>query len=102
MIELKPCPFCGSDNVFLIDIAYGGGITHLVKCANCETYGPRWNKSDEEGIKAWNKRPQEAPDYPEYDPVSLFLQGYNRGMNDSSDLLRPFLKEEVIKNDGSV
>jgi len=98
MIKLKPCPFCGSNDVFIIELPYVDGNTHIVKCANCETYGPRWNSSDEEGIKAWNKRAV-GPECLEYNPIDIFLSGYKKGMSNTYDLLRPFLKEGAIKND---
>lgn len=63
---LKPCPFCGETEQNLVGIAtipnyYSGNnsfIGHQPKCLNCGAtlliYG-----SEEEAIKAWNKRAYE-------------------------------------------
>lgn len=51
-IELKPCPFCGSDDVFC---SQGQEGEHYVECCDCgakiETY-----KGVEDAVKAWNRR----------------------------------------------
>lgn len=56
MDELKPCPFCGSDNVRM-DTDYG---VYFVLCVNCQTEGPD-DPDKSTAIKLWNGRPIEAP-----------------------------------------
>ena len=49
---LKPCPFCGSDN---LDIERGA--LHYVKCKDCITLGPsNSGETDISAIAAWNNR----------------------------------------------
>lgn len=58
MAELKPCPFCGSDDVgcwTTSAILPNGKHPHFVRCDNC------WATSNsccstEEAIEAWNRR----------------------------------------------
>ena len=55
--ELKPCPFCGSD-----EIRVNKGFIRLnhdidgyqVECYNCHSVG--WHESEERAIKSWNRR----------------------------------------------
>ena len=98
MIKLKPCPFCGSNDVFIIELPYVDGNTHIVKCANCETYGPRWNSSDEEGIKAWNERKTQICMPDTVNLIETYLDGYKKGMHDTEELLKPFVKEGVLND----
>ncbi len=49
---LKPCPFCGSDNLDIERAAL-----HYVKCKDCITLGPSNDgETDISAIAAWNKR----------------------------------------------
>ncbi|MDE9484013.1 Lar family restriction alleviation protein [Xenorhabdus bovienii] len=62
--ELKPCPFCGSNNIKVDFRAmmhieeYGVGVT----CYNCYTRGPGTDcfhtdeKVKRNAVKAWNRR----------------------------------------------
>ena len=53
MAELKPCPFCKSEDVYLVsetEIEY-----NWVYCKNCEAAGPM-KETEEEAIEAWNRR----------------------------------------------
>ena len=54
MAELKPCPFCGSEN---IDLIAHHKIVVFVQCDNCGATFPDFD-SKEEAIKAWNTRTQ--------------------------------------------
>ena len=49
--ELKPCPFCGSENLYV----HTNIEESDVFCPECETNGPVHN-SDAEAIAAWNTR----------------------------------------------
>lgn len=48
--ELKPCPFCGSDDVSIWD-----GIERAA-CENCGTCGPSHDGGKEEAARLWNER----------------------------------------------
>ena len=57
MAELKPCPFCGSKDVFFTsyyDELYEGKIYHI-RCNKCATLGPI-EATEQQAIDAWNKR----------------------------------------------
>lgn len=54
MSELKPCPFCGSDNV-TVKGAEITGPNPYVYCRKCHTHGPQ--RISYLGAKnAWNRR----------------------------------------------
>ena len=63
MNELKPCPFCGSEKlVILEEVAYGNILNYAVCCdfdhGGCgATSGYRI--SEKEAIEAWNRRVDE-------------------------------------------
>ena len=53
--KIKPCPFCGSENVQLEDLGY----PHHVYCENCaaRVTGKGYGEEGEaDAIKAWNRR----------------------------------------------
>lgn len=55
--DLKPCPFCGSEDVSVDTML----ATGYVRCKTCQAFGPtvcsKTNKEAvEEAIKLWNKR----------------------------------------------
>ena len=52
MSEIKPCPFCGSD-----DLHMQGNKSNYVYCENCDTYGPD-GEDEEEAIRLWNHAPR--------------------------------------------
>lgn len=59
MIELKPCPFCGGDNVRFIEYKAGYGT---VGCGNCNFERPDSVYEllpKVEAIAAWNRRAEE-------------------------------------------
>lgn len=51
MSELKPCPFCGSDD--LRYMFYGGST--VIHCAGCGIDGPV-GADDDEAVEKWNCR----------------------------------------------
>lgn len=68
-MELKPCPFCGSLNVFLQEDTFAKcDAYYYIKCCNCGARGPRLESSWECGFgyehdeaeeivsKEWNER----------------------------------------------
>lgn len=63
-VELKPCPFCGSDNLDLIHSNGEWGYrssTDYVKCLACGIIGPLIEDSDcgrhrDKAIREWNTR----------------------------------------------
>ena len=54
MTKLKPCPFCGSDEIGREDFASGGALVSLL-CLNCGAIGPIAYALDEAFTK-WNRR----------------------------------------------
>ena len=63
MTELKPCPFCGSEDVKLRHYKVNGCDWWYVTCNQCRiAIDPMfWNNyvSREEAIEIWNKRVRE-------------------------------------------
>ena len=56
MVELKPCPFCGGTEVYLIRNCF---CEDYVRCSNCgaEVWGNEDEKpSRERAIELWNTR----------------------------------------------
>lgn len=56
-IELKPCPFCGSKNIKLLE--YGNWKNFYCECEDCRAIVPDPSITDyteEEAIEAWNTR----------------------------------------------
>ena len=49
--HLRPCPFCGSMGVKLVETVIG----HAVSCYECDVEGPN-GYDEEEAREAWNKR----------------------------------------------
>lgn len=55
MIELKPCPFCGSEaEILFID---DSGVI-IIRCTNLKTcrISQTWFCAEEEAIEGWNRR----------------------------------------------
>ena len=50
--ELKPCPFCGSKNIDLVDYS---AVIVFVQCDDCCATFPQFD-TKEEAIEAWNRR----------------------------------------------
>lgn len=50
-MTLKPCPFCGSEDLDLPD-----EFTSRIYCRNCCAEGPFTNEDIEKSIELWNKR----------------------------------------------
>lgn len=58
-IDLKPCPFCGSNEAYVTQNCYG---EYYVRCPNCGAVV--WGKDDErptkrQAIDLWNRRQYE-------------------------------------------
>lgn len=51
--ENKPCPFCGSKNIFL-EVLLGRQLRRI-RCSDCEACGPVDEIADE-AVEKWNKR----------------------------------------------
>ena len=54
MVELKPCPFCGSVDV-KVHIPYFMDDCYMVKCCGCNCSTAIY-KTVNQAIKAWNRR----------------------------------------------
>jgi len=56
-IEFKPCPFCGSQNIKVLE--YGNRKNFYCECEDCKALTPNPMNTDyteEEAIVAWNTR----------------------------------------------
>lgn len=53
MDELKPCPFCGSDEDIRVVSEYSEAF--YVYCLTCTSCGPS-GATSQEAIEAWNRR----------------------------------------------
>lgn len=53
--EIKPCPFCGSKDVFT-----GHRSSFYVHCDECQVDGPWNDRNEQEAIEAWNRRTPSA------------------------------------------
>jgi Lar family restriction alleviation protein len=51
--KLLPCPFCGSDSLFI----YGNPVDNWITCHNCNANGPT-KDTKRKAINAWNRRKQ--------------------------------------------
>lgn len=62
--KLKPCPFCGGNNIIYTDEADGKANTHCVYCNDCGGGTANFSGCSSHetlkncSIKAWNKRTQ--------------------------------------------
>ena len=72
MSELKPCPFCGVDDVSLGEGSGGNDGTVFVECERCGITGP-WKHTKAEAIDAWNQRTTEPK------PEVETIVGYENG-----------------------
>ena len=52
-VELKPCPFCGSKDIYRVENYYSCKVTFA--CSNCDAF-VGWKENTEEARKAWNTR----------------------------------------------
>lgn len=58
MIEVKPCPFCGCEEVYLfVDRFYTNHVMYFCTCGNsdCGCRAPSF-EDEEEALKVWNER----------------------------------------------
>ena len=61
MEGLKPCPFCGSNKVNVIEHKYYNLTNSFgVKCFNCKTESYQFFDSRTEAAEAWNRRAGDA------------------------------------------
>lgn len=49
MEKIKPCPFCGSDDLCVLELSDNS----CVRCRKCYSYGPN-GKDEENAIERWN------------------------------------------------
>lgn len=57
--KLKPCPFCGSSNIKLVDSPLGIIGAYYCVCNRCNINTAVYT-SKEKAIKAWNRRAENA------------------------------------------
>lgn len=56
--ELKPCPFCGSDDIDVTYTYVDGGLDYYAECTDCYCRGA-WEPTGAKARAAWNSRPIE-------------------------------------------
>jgi Lar family restriction alleviation protein len=57
-MKLKPCPFCGGEDIVLRKVwgaSLPSGYYHFCMGIGCRAYGPT-RETEEEAIRAWNRR----------------------------------------------
>lgn len=52
--ELKPCPFCGNQNIQTL-VDDDDSVEYSMICTKCRANGP-WKTTDQLARDAWNKR----------------------------------------------
>ena len=57
MAELKPCPFCGGEDLTMVECEE----MFFVGCYDCTTCGPA-EETEEAATEAWNRRADNAAD----------------------------------------
>ena len=64
MAKLKPCPFCGCDAEVTAHYFCIGETTFGIECSNqrCRTSGNQFYETEEDAIKAWNRRAERSED----------------------------------------
>ena len=67
MNKLKPCPFCGSENITpnFYDYLFEQTRLYAAGCLDCEAVGSQKNHSVQDAINAWNTRYDSAQDEPD-------------------------------------
>ena len=59
MDKLKPCPFCGGDNLYVDGYEHGAGTRWRVVCLSCMGMVDSGTvQQKHRAIEAWNRRPQ--------------------------------------------
>lgn len=89
MINLKPCPFCGSENVVLYSYSEGGVCVKCLECY-CQTgvfsdtniSEAKKDSAAERVLRAWDRRV--APD--EKTIEEKCMEHYRQGRKDEADL----------------
>lgn len=57
MEKLKPCPFCGSQKVYVIEHKFHHlSNSYGVRCLHCKTESYQFFDTQKEAVEAWNRR----------------------------------------------
>jgi len=62
-VQLKPCPFCGSADIRMIESASYGSAVYLIACQSCFVRTER-SLGQQSAVDVWNRRvgqPNESP-----------------------------------------
>lgn len=63
--ELKPCPFCGSNNIVIYDKSFNSRLYYDIFCRDCEAsvHFADGNETEEGAVNMWNTRiaPERKP-----------------------------------------
>lgn len=60
-VKLKPCPFCGSDNVIIFNTFDSAIKRYNVECLNCMATIPAYSQK-KDVVKHWNRRAEVKDD----------------------------------------
>ena len=85
MDKIKPCPFCGSKDLYARD-----NSGHYVVCKNCDAYGP-YGKDAEEAIRLWNRAPRVGDndcDYPNFTGGCHIFPGAEKERHKNEKMLK--------------
>lgn len=59
--NVKPCPFCGKQDLFLAESKESNTGSRVVKCGSCGTTGPYGASNNELAVTMWNQRTPHPP-----------------------------------------
>lgn len=63
MPELKPCPFCGDEAIYITTAIKAGNIVkefYSISCLGCNAEIYKYCKTEEEAVEAWNRRAEDG------------------------------------------
>ena len=56
-LTLKPCPFCGSEEIMYMQYNHRAGLRWMVMCAGCAaSIDPGWAQNRHRVAELWNRR----------------------------------------------